>query len=172
MANSGSSAPTSGASAASAPRANNNNNNKVDDDNAATSGAQWTSGGNEGDVSEPSNAPSYEGIASGPFSRDVANVLLAPIDPVDVEIKPDGTLYLPEIKYRRRLNQAFGPGAWAMKPLGPATVSDNKVLFRTYQMFCYGRFVAEATGEQQIRSGMTFATAEESAKSNALMRCW
>lgn len=34
-----------------------------------------------------------------------------------------------------------------------------------------GQFVAEATGEQMLRQGMTRVTAEESAKSNALMRC-
>ena len=124
------------------------------------------------EAGEAGEAAAYHGIASGPFARETADVLLAPLDPADVEVKPDGTVYLPEIKYRRRLNRAFGPGAWAMKPIGTATVTADDVLYRTYQMFCMGRFVAEATGEQQVRKGMSFATAEESAKSNALMRCW
>jgi len=29
-----------------------------------------------------------------------------------------GLIYMPEIKYRRILNQAFGPGGWALMPLG------------------------------------------------------
>ena len=29
-----------------------------------------------------------------------------------------GIVYLPEIKYRRILNRAFGPGGWAMMPRG------------------------------------------------------
>lgn len=29
-----------------------------------------------------------------------------------------GLIYLPEIKYRRILNQAFGPGGWALMPRG------------------------------------------------------
>ena len=29
-----------------------------------------------------------------------------------------GLIYLPEIKYRRILNQAFGPGGWALMPYG------------------------------------------------------
>ena len=29
-----------------------------------------------------------------------------------------GMIYLPEIKYRRILNQAFGPGGWAIMPRG------------------------------------------------------
>jgi len=113
----------------------------------------------------------YANIAQGPFSKQASDTLQASLQPEDVEIKPDGTIYLPEIKYRRRLNAAFGPGAWAMKPLGTAVVTEDSVLSRSYQMFCYGRFVAESVGEQRVRNGMTRATAEESAKSNALMRC-
>ena len=30
----------------------------------------------------------------------------------------DGLLFLPEIKYRRSLNRAFGPGGWALMPMG------------------------------------------------------
>lgn len=51
-------------------------------------------------------------ISSTPFSSDVAAKLMAPLNPQDVEIKPDGLLYLPEIKYRRTLNFAIGPGGW------------------------------------------------------------
>ena len=29
-----------------------------------------------------------------------------------------GLIYLPEIKYRRILNLAFGPGGWALMPRG------------------------------------------------------
>lgn len=36
--------------------------------------------------------------------------------------KLDGLLYLPEILYRRILNQAFGPGGWGMVPRGEMTV--------------------------------------------------
>jgi len=49
-------------------------------------------------------------------------VLMEPLTPKDVEIKPDGIIYLPEIKYRRILNQAFGPGGWAMVPMRESIV--------------------------------------------------
>jgi len=49
-------------------------------------------------------------LPSKPFPPEVREKLLAPLDPEDVEIKPDGMIYLPEIKYRRILNLAFGPG--------------------------------------------------------------
>ena len=43
------------------------------------------------------------------FSRtEVTKILMSHIDPKDVEIKPDGLIYLPEIRYRRILNRAFG----------------------------------------------------------------
>lgn len=83
---------------------------------------------------------SFAGMAIEPFEKEVADILMKPLDPADIEIKPgssstrcsqsskrakilcdynsvlqnnytlDGLLYLPEIKYRRILNQAFGPG--------------------------------------------------------------
>lgn len=39
----------------------------------------------------------------------------------------DGLLYLPEILYRRILNQAFGPGGWGMVPRGEMTVTKSMV---------------------------------------------
>ena len=60
----------------------------------------------------------YQGIASSPFPPEVVDVLTAPLNEEDVEIKLDGLLFLPEIKYRRILNKAFGPGGWALMPMG------------------------------------------------------
>jgi hypothetical protein len=107
-----------------------------------------------------------------PFSKEIASILLRPVASDDVEIKPDGALYLPEIKYRRVLNAAFGPGGWAMRPIGlKGVVDDRRYLSRSYQLLALGRFVAEAVGEQQVHAHASLATAEEGAKSNALMRC-
>jgi hypothetical protein len=53
---------------------------------------------------------SFDGISTKAFPTKVAERLVAPVDPNIVEIKPDGTVYLPEIMYRRILNSAFGPG--------------------------------------------------------------
>jgi hypothetical protein len=52
----------------------------------------------------------FDGASAIPFTEKASNVLLAPVNSDDIEIKPDGLLYLPEIKYRRILNKAFGPG--------------------------------------------------------------
>lgn len=56
----------------------------------------------------------------------------------DIEIKPDGIVYLPEIKYRRILNKAFGPGGWGLAPRGE-TIVTAKLVTREYGLVCGGR---------------------------------
>lgn len=113
---------------------------------------------------------SYHGLSVAPFPKEVADVLLAPIDPLDVEIKPDGLLYLPEIKYRRVLNRAFGPGGWGLAPRSETNVGP-KIVSREYALVCLGRLVAVARGEQEYFDQNGIPTATEAVKSNALMRC-
>jgi Mitochondrial genome maintenance MGM101 len=83
---------------------------------------------------------SFHGLSDSPFSKEATNVLLKPIDPHDVEIKPDGIIYLPEIKYRRILNQAFGPGGWGLAPRGESMVT-AKAVTREYALLAHGRSV-------------------------------
>jgi Mitochondrial genome maintenance MGM101 len=82
---------------------------------------------------------SYHGISAEPFPKDAADVLLAPVDSNDVEIKPDGIVYLPEIKYRRILNKAFGPGGWGLVPRSESIVTP-KTVTREYALICNGRY--------------------------------
>ncbi|KAJ9142351.1 hypothetical protein NKR23_g7253 [Pleurostoma richardsiae] len=113
---------------------------------------------------------SFYGLGTTPFPPEVAAVLMGPLNPEDVEIKPDGIIYLPEIKYRRILNQAFGPGGWGLAPRGEVAVGE-KVVTREYALVVHGRFIAQARGECQYFSPDTIATAGEGCKSNALLRC-
>ncbi|KZT71624.1 mitochondrial genome maintenance MGM101 [Daedalea quercina L-15889] len=113
---------------------------------------------------------SYHGLSTQPFSKEISDVLLTPIDPLDVEIKPDGLLYLPEIKYRRVLNKAFGPGGWGLAPRSETHVGP-KIVSREYALVCLGRLVAIARGEQEYFDPNGIPTATEACKSNALMRC-
>lgn len=99
---------------------------------------------------------SYHGLSTQAFSKDIAELLLAPIDPLDIEMKPgkhyskcslffvetqlDGLIYLPEIKYRRVLNKAFGPGAWGLAPRSETNVGP-KIVSREYALVCQGRSV-------------------------------
>ncbi|KAL2062844.1 hypothetical protein VTL71DRAFT_5916 [Oculimacula yallundae] len=113
---------------------------------------------------------SFHGLSAQPFSKEAADILLAPIPTDDVEIKPDGIMYLPEIKYRRILNRAFGPGGWGLAPRGE-TIVTGKSITREYALVAHGRLVSVARGEQDYFSPEGIPTATEGCKSNALMRC-
>lgn len=114
---------------------------------------------------------SYHGLGSQPFSREIADILLAPIEDQDIEIKPDGLLYLPEIKYRRILNKAFGPGGWGLVPRTESLITKSQIS-REYGLICHGRLISIARGEQDYFGGEEkVTTALEGCKSNALMRC-
>lgn len=114
---------------------------------------------------------SFHGLGQAAFPKDVADVLLAPLANEDIEIKPDGLLYLPEIKYRRILNRAFGPGGWGLAPRTETFITEKQVS-REYALICQGRLVSVARGEQDYYGGEEkLTTALEGCRSNALMRC-
>lgn len=116
----------------------------------------------------------YDGIASAPFPEKAQAILAATLPDEDIEIRPDdGMLYLPGVRYRMRLNEAFGLGGWGLRPKGEPKVNGNQV-FYTAQLYCLGRFVAEAMGEGKWISNnakSSYGTALESAKTDALTRC-
>ncbi|RHZ71303.1 hypothetical protein CDV55_108099 [Aspergillus turcosus] len=113
---------------------------------------------------------SFHGLSAAPFPKEVADILLAEVDPDEVEIKPDGILYLPEIKYRRILNRAFGPGGWGLVPRSESIVTPRTVT-REYALVCNGRLVSVARGEQDYFTPDGIPTATEGCRSNALVRC-
>ena len=81
---------------------------------------------------------SFHGLSTESFPKEAADILLAPIESNDVEVKPDGIIYLPEIKYRRILNRAFGPGGWGLAPRGE-TIVTAKAVTREYALVVHGR---------------------------------
>ncbi|MCJ1321868.1 hypothetical protein MMC15_007213 [Xylographa vitiligo] len=113
---------------------------------------------------------SFHGLSAQPFSKEAVDILLQPMSPDDIEVKPDGIIYLPEIKYRRLLNKAFGPGAWGLAPRGE-TIVTAKAVTREYALVVLGRLVSVARGEQDYFLPEGIPTAAEGCKSNALMRC-
>ncbi|KAF5856783.1 hypothetical protein ETB97_006711 [Aspergillus alliaceus] len=113
---------------------------------------------------------SFHGLSASPFPKEAADILLKETDPEEVEIKPDGILYLPEIKYRRILNKAFGPGGWGLVPRSESIVTP-KTVTREYALVCNGRLVSVARGEQDYFSADGIPTATEGCRSNALVRC-
>lgn len=155
----------------------------------AASPAAASNAGAEGIVGEGAIdwSRSFHGLSTASFSSEACAALLAPLAAEDIEIKPDGLLYLPEIKYRRILNRAFGPGGWGLAPRSETFVSAGNVS-REYALVVQGRLVSIARGEQEYFPSKDAApadgngsgggknqdgipTATEGAKSNALMRC-
>lgn len=116
----------------------------------------------------------YKNISIEPFDEKSIKILTNKIDEDDIEIRFDGIIFLPEIKYRKILNQAFGIGAWSLILLNPVIDEQRSVVYYDGALFIKGRYHARATGEQiyiKNNPNMTWATALEGAKSNCLMRC-
>ncbi|CAB4016002.1 Mitochondrial genome maintenance mgm101 [Paramuricea clavata] len=128
--------------------------------------------------SEHTRIDPFRGASQEAFPEKISTILMAPINQDDIEIKPDGLLYLPEIKYRRILNQSFGPGGWALLPRGESLQFQNEkdksqLITREYALFCSGRYASQAVGEHTFygQGNMVYGKAMEAAKSNALVRC-
>lgn len=81
---------------------------------------------------------SFHGISSRPVTPTQFDALMRPLDEQDIEVKPDGIIYLPEIRYRRRLNEAFGPMGWGLIPKGEPVVGDS-IVTREYALIVGGR---------------------------------
>eukprot|EP00835_Amoeboradix_gromovi_P005807 NODE_588_length_6359_cov_0.522843.p4 type:complete len:243 gc:universal NODE_588_length_6359_cov_0.522843:4076-3348(-) len=116
----------------------------------------------------------YGGFTTKRFSNDVSKILTRPLSVEDIELRPDGLLYMPEIRYRRTLNEAFGPGNWKLVPRSAhykLEVGNAFLLLRDYALICDSTFVSQARGEHDFYSMASLGTAVESVKSNALTRC-
>lgn len=118
----------------------------------------------------PQYATGFEGAACEPFPEKAAAILGGPVNPDEVEIRPDGIIYLPGVAYRRILTRAFGAGAWALLPRGPARNMNNLVVYHG-ALYILGRFVSEAVGECETRDGMSYASSLEGARTDCLTRC-
>lgn len=98
-------------------------------------------------------------------------ILYAPVNKEDVEIRPDGLIYLPWMEYVTRLKDAFGVG-WGIIPDGAPRREGIYILWGFY-MVIKGKLAGYAIGEQKYQPNnpqMTWGDACEGAKSNALMR--
>ena len=121
----------------------------------------------------PMQSNPYSGIAGARFSAEQESILTNDIPEEDLDVLPTGEVYASQIRYRDILCRAFGPGGWAMMPRGPLIIKDN-ILYREYALYIEKRFIAEAVGEQEYipnNPRMSYASAAEAAKSNALVRC-
>ncbi len=103
------------------------------------------------------------------LTKEQMDILYAPVKEDDVEIRPDGLIYLPWMEYATRLRLAFGPPV--MIPYGPPKKLGNFIHWG-FWLIIKGKPYGFAVGEQQYfeNDRMTYGDALEGAKSNALMR--
>lgn len=116
----------------------------------------------------------YAGVATVALSDSQAKDLaeLLPDDAHD--ILPTGEVYVSQVHYRRLLNKVFGPCGWALVPRGKFAMQGQTITREYALVGPGGRFISEAIGEtdyQQSNQRMSYASAAEAAKSNALTRC-
>ncbi len=124
-------------------------------------------------------APMIDVSLVQPFSEKQREVLTAKIDMDDVDIRPSGEIYYSQMKYRNRLDGAFGAGAWALiprfdSPLTTTVGSGQKEVTTKYALVVNGRFVAEAYGSHKYypnNLNNTLADAIEASRSDALKKC-
>lgn len=117
--------------------------------------------------------PDYTGLAAAPFDEAACKVLTRPVTEDEIEIRAhDGLIYLPGVRFRQRLNEAFRPGAWALRPID-LKLQGATVCYRG-QLWILGRFVSESIGEAKYVASnpqTSYASAIESAKTDCLTRC-
>lgn len=103
-------------------------------------------------------------------------VLSEPLDPAQVQIRPDGLVYLPWTWYADRLNRAFGRLGWGLVPQsGPMTkeMGDMTLVIWGHWLVVRGVPVGFEMGETAYRPSnhtMSYGDAAAGAKSNALAR--
>ncbi len=105
------------------------------------------------------------------LTEDQKKILFAPVKEEDIEVRPDGLVYLPWMEYVSRLRDAFGI-SWAIIPKEMPKFQGNHIYWPFYLMI-QGKLAGFAIGEQEYQPSnarMTYGDAVEGAKSNALMR--
>ncbi len=104
------------------------------------------------------------------LTEEQEKVLYSPVVTEDIEIRPDGLIYLPWMEYVTRLRRAFGM-SWGLIPYGPPKKLGNFIHWG-FWLIIQGKPYGFAVGEQQYfeNERMTYGDALEGAKSNALMR--
>jgi hypothetical protein len=119
------------------------------------------------------NSHYFDKITSTPFSEEIRDALKLTINESDVEVRPDGALYLPDIKYRNLLNSAFKLGGWAIIPTGKPQATGS-YLINEYALFCNGSLISQCFGEISLefeKMTLPINGNMETVKNDALMKC-
>ncbi len=111
-------------------------------------------------------------VGTAEFTKKQQEIIYAPIDEADIEIRPDGLVYLPWVFYKERLTKAF-KGQAVMIPATPLPAMENNLILWGFWLVINGKPSGFAIGQQEYKASnpvMTYGDAIEGAKSNAGMR--
>lgn len=123
---------------------------------------------------EDSGIRLYQSASMLVITDDEAKLLDEKIKDLDIEIRPDGLIYPPQVYWRDKLNQTFGRGQWALLQHSVVKDPDRDKIYYDGSLMIRGHFIARAIGEQEyyISNPMqSWGSAAESAKSDCLGRC-
>lgn len=114
----------------------------------------------------------YQNASTLKITKEEQLQLQEPVDPEDIEIRPDGLIYYPQVFARQKLNDTFGAGQWAL--IEHSTPKINNTLCFVGSLYIRGCFVAKAIGEHEYwenNKNQSWASVYEAAKSDCLVRC-
>lgn len=78
-----------------------NNNGNGNRTATKSNGHSWTEGSGDGSPSDWSR--SFHGLSSQPFDKEITEVLLAPVEPADIEVKPGDFVPIPALGFDSEL---------------------------------------------------------------------
>lgn len=118
----------------------------------------------------------YKGASTLVIDEPTQTKLLASFDKNEIEIRPDGLIYLPQTFWRKRLNESFGIGQWCLVVKNsfkdPSPEKDK--LYVEGILMVRGCYMATAVGEAELHTDnplQSWASVFESAKSDCITRC-
>ena len=118
-------------------------------------------------------ADMVKSIGSVKLNEEQKKTLFAPVNEEEVEIRPDGLVYLPWVFYHTRLREVFGL-EYALLPKGdPKYIPEANLMVWGFYMVIKGSLMGYALGENGYHPNnraMSYGDAIEGCKSNALMR--
>jgi hypothetical protein len=112
------------------------------------------------------------GLADHSFTKRQQSILLKPVDLAELDVLPTGEVYMSAVHVRRRLWAAFGVGAFGQRPRSMPKQQGSTVM-QLWELVILGRSVDTTWGEAEYHEDnvrMSYASALEAAKSNALTR--
>jgi len=118
----------------------------------------------------------YNGASTLKITEEEQTKLLASFDTKEIEIRPDGLIYLPQTFWRKRLNESFGIGQWCLvvKNSFKDPNAEKDKLYVEGVLMARGCYMATAVGEAELHTDnplQSWASVFESAKSDCITRC-